>query len=237
MKFITLITAAKGQDPRQFQNWYLKEHAPLVLEHAGRIGRYIVNLVDVAPPEVEGTVAIGQATSPVHNVITEMWLDSPEDFKDRTRLYGSASAADTVDKHLGSRVAQSFAYRVTEIVEKDRLIVRLGERSPGLKNIIPINWLPGLSVDQGRMGWQVHGPLALRTHTGMSKYVRNLVEEVLTPGAPAYPGIGELHFATADDMKYGTFPRPGDLEIIAFDTARWLGVTCQHYCSEYVLKA
>jgi hypothetical protein len=33
--------------------------------------------------------------------------------------------------------------------------------------------------------------------------VRNLVDEILTEGAPEYFGIGELHYATEDDMRYG----------------------------------
>jgi hypothetical protein len=236
MKFFTLFRAA-GTQPGEFQQWFLKQHAPIVLEHARGLQRYIVNLVDVQAPPVENIGFVApQAPAPYH-VITEMWLGSPEDFRDPNRLYGSAANAAALQQHLAARAAQSFSYRVTEIVEKDKSALKAGQRTPGLKNVCVLFWQPGLSVDDGRNGWQVHATLALRTHVGMSKYVRNLVEEALDDGAPPYTGIGELHFASDDDMRYGTMPTAHSLEIIAFDTARWLGPTGNHYCSEWVLKA
>jgi hypothetical protein len=236
MKFFTLISAAAGQDKRQFQQWFLKEHAPLVMERVRGLKRYIVDLADTEPPPVENIGFVAPMAEARHDVITEMWFGSPDDFKDRIKLYGSAANADAVEKHLAARAGAAFSYRVSEIIEKDKAVLKLGERTAGLKNVIPLFWQPGLPDDDGRNGWQVHGAIASRTHVGMSKYVRNLVEEVLTPGAPAYQGIGELHFASADDMRYSTFPTPHSLEVIAFDTARWLGPVEQHYCSEWVLK-
>jgi hypothetical protein len=236
MKFFTLICAAAGQDKKQFQQWFLKQHAPMVLEHAPGLQRYIVNLADTEPPPVENIGFVAPEAEAPYDVITEMWLGSPEDFKDRTRLYGSVANADAVAKHLSSKAGQIFSYRVTENIEKDKTAPKPGQRTDGLKSVIPLFWIPGLSVDDGRNGWQVHGTIALRTHVGMSKYVRNLVEEVLTAGAPAYTGIGELHFASADDMRYRLMPTPHSLEVIAFDTARWLGPISNHYCSEWVLK-
>jgi len=236
MKFFTLISAAPGQDKKQFQQWFLREHAPMVLEHARGLNRYIVNLVDAQPPPVENIGFVAPDAPAPYDVITEMWFGSPDDFKDRVKLYGSAANADAVHKHLAAKAGAVFSYRVTEIIEKDKAELKAGQRTAGLKTVIPLFWKPELSVDDGRKGWQVHGTIALRTHVGMSKYVRNLVEEVLTENAPAYPGIGELHFAGADDMRYGLFPQPHSLEVIAFDTARWLGPVANHYCSEWVMK-
>jgi hypothetical protein len=236
MKFFTLISAAAGQDKKQFQQWFLREHAPMVLEHARGLKRCIVNLVDTEPPPVENIGFVAPDAPAPYDVITEMWLGSPNDFKDRAKLYGSAANTDAVEKHLAARAGAVYSYRVTEIIEKDRTAPKAGERTSGLKTVIPLFWKPELPDDDGRNGWQVHGTIALRTHVGMSKYVRNLVEEVLTEGAPAYQGIGELHFASADDMRYGMFPSPHALEVIAFDTARWLGPVAQHNCSEWVLK-
>jgi EthD domain len=237
MKFFTLISAAAGQDRQAFRQWFLKEHAPMVLEQARGLQRYIVDLVDVKPPRAENAGFVAPEVEPPYDVITEMWFGSPDDFKDRARLYGSASAAAAVEKHLSAKAGQIHSYRVSEFMEKDVKVLKAGERSPGFKSVIPIQWLPHLSIDDGRRGWQVHGTIALRTHTGMSKYVRNLVEEVVTDGAPYYPGIGELHFNSDDDMRYGLFPTPHSLEVISFDTKRWLGPVAQHYSSEWVLKA
>jgi hypothetical protein len=237
MKFFTLITARPAEDKKQFRQWFLKEHAPMVLERARGLQRYIVNLVDTEPPAVENMGFIAPEAPAPYDVITEMWLGSPGDFKNRVNLYGSAQAADAVDQHLAAKAAAVFSYRVTEIVEKDEAQRIAGQRTAGIKCVIPLYWKPELSVDEGRNGWQVHGTIALRTHVGMSKYVRNLVEEVLAEAAPAYTGIGELHFASLDDMRYRLMPTPHSLEVIAFDTARWLGPVEQHYCSEWVLKA
>jgi EthD domain len=236
MKFFTLISAAAGHDQRQFQQWFLNEHAPMVLEGARGVDRYIVNLVDVEPPPVENIGFVAPDAPAPYHVVTEMWVGSPEKFKDQNKLYGSAANAAAVEQHLAARAGQSVSYRVTEIVEKDKAALKAGQRTPGLKAISLVLWQPGLSIDDGRNGWQVHATLALRTHVGMSKYVRNLVEETLSAGAPAYTGIGELHFASTEDMRYRLMPTPHSLEIIAFDTARWLGPTGNHYCSEWVLK-
>lgn len=236
MKFFTQISAAPGEDKRSFREWFLKQHAPMVLEYAHGLKRYIVNLVDTEPPPVENMGFVAPEAEAPYDVITEMWLGSPGDFKDPVKLYGSAANASAVEKHLKSKAGRAFSYRVTEIVEKDKAALNAGQRTPGIKSIIPLYWQPGLSDDDGRNGWQVHVTVALRTHVGMSKYVRNLVEEVLTEGAPPYPAIGELHFASADDMRYGLMPVPHSLEVIAFDTARWLGPVAQHYSSEWVLK-
>ena len=86
MKFFTLISAAAGQDKKQFQEWFLKQHAPMVLEHARGIQRYIVNLADTEPPPVENIGFVAPEAEAPYDVITEMWLGSPEDFKDRARL-------------------------------------------------------------------------------------------------------------------------------------------------------
>ncbi|HEV3114364.1 MAG TPA: EthD domain-containing protein [Candidatus Binataceae bacterium] len=235
MKFFTLISAAPGQDKSQFQRWFLREHAPMVLENGRGLQRYIVNLVDTQAPPVENIGFVAPEVETPYDVITEMWFGSPDDFKDRIKLYGSAASADAVEKHLLAKAGVVCSYRVSEIIEKDKASLKVGERTAGLKSVIPLFWRPELSVEDGRNGWQVHATIALRTHVGMSKYVRNLVEETLTQGAPAYTGIGELHFASADDMRYGTMPTPHSLEVIAFDTARWLGPIANHYCSEWPL--
>jgi EthD domain len=131
MKCFTLISAGPGQDRKQFQQWFLREHAPLVLEHVKGAQRYIVNLADVVPPPVENRVGLAPEIAPAYDVITELWMGSARDFRDPARLYGSVAAADAVHKHLASRARAEYSYRVTEIIEKDVQPIRAGERSPG----------------------------------------------------------------------------------------------------------
>jgi EthD domain len=133
MKFFTFIRAAAGQDRRQFQQWFLKEHAPMVLEHVKGAQRYIVNLADVTLPPVENMTGLAPENAPAYEVITELWLGSARDFKDPARLYGSAAAADAVQQHLASRARAAYSYRVTEIVEKDLQPIRAGSAAADSK--------------------------------------------------------------------------------------------------------
>src|SRR5579871_798822 len=130
MKFFTLIRAAAGQDKKSFQQWFVREHAPMVLEHARRLERYIVNLADTDPPPVENMGFVAPQAAPSYDVITEMWFGSAGDFKDRARLFGSAARADAIQKHLAAKAGSAFSYRVTEIVGKDQAVLKAGQRTP-----------------------------------------------------------------------------------------------------------
>jgi len=121
MKFFTFITAAAGQDHRQFQQWFLKEHAPMVLEHVKGAQRYIVNLVDIIAPPVENLTGLAPEDAPAYDVITELWMGSARDFRDAARMYGSAAAAEAVQKHLASRSRAAYsAWRCAAQARQDR---------------------------------------------------------------------------------------------------------------------
>jgi len=232
VKYFRLMTANARQDPAQFRHWFLREHAPQVLKHCPSLRRYIVNLCEPAPAMDHGA---GYSTTR-YQVVTEMSFDSPADFSDRNRLYDSAASMRALESALETWVGESFTYRVTEYIEKDAHPVLPGERSPGVKMIPFIGWKEGLSEREGRLGWEIHGPLALSIHVGFSKYVRNVVEEIMTPGAPRYGGIGILQFLTYHDAIHRLLPTPGAARIIAWDIARWLVIHGQFDCGEYVLK-
>ncbi len=237
VKYFTLITPKEGQDAARFRHWFLREHSPMVLRHCPRLRRCAVNLREPAPP-IENMPGFEQGAGPRrrYQVVTQMSFDSAEDFTDRGRLYDSAAAGRAIEEALSARVGEAFTYRVTENVEKDAHPTIPGERSPGIKMIPLAGWKQGLTEQQGRLAWEVHGPLALRTHTGFSKYVRNVVEESLTPGAPDYRGIGELLFLTVEDAVHRFFPSPAAARIIEFDTARWMVAYDGAFFAEYVLK-
>lgn len=237
VKYFTLMTAAEGQDAAKFRQWILREHAPALLRHCPGLRRCAVNLREPAP-SIENMPSFEAGSGPRrrYQAVLQMCFDCAEDFTDRARLYDSAAAGRAIEEALAARVGEAFTYRVTEMVEKDAHPVLLGERSPGIKMIPLAGWKAGLTDTEGRLAWEVHGPLALRTHTGFSKYVRNVVEESLTPGAPEYRGIGELLFLTVDDAVHRFFPSPAAARIIEFDTARWMVSYDGAYFSEYVLK-
>src|SRR5262249_61717814 len=132
----------------------------------------------------------------------EMCFDWAKASPARPRLYDSPEAGRRIEDALAGKAGEAFTYRVTEVIEKAAHPTRIGERSAGIKMIPLAGWKQGLTDEEGRLAWEVHGPLALRIHTGFSKYVRNGVEQSLTPGAPNYRGIGDVQFLTID--------RPGD---------------------------
>jgi hypothetical protein len=235
-KYFTLITAASNADAAEFRHWFLTEHAPQVVRSCPNLHRCIVNLRDQPLPATDNMVALVEGPpAPQFDVITEMWFDSAEQIGNG-RMYGAGPAAQRLEADLAARAGKCFVYRVTENVEKDAHPVLRGERSQGVKLIPLIGWKDGLTDTEGRLGWEVHGPLALRTHVGFSKYVRNVVDEVLTPDAPRYGGIGVLQFLTIDDAIHRLLPTPDAGQIIAFDTARWLVVYDNSYFVEYVLE-
>jgi EthD domain len=236
VKYFTLMTPGANQETGEFRRWFLREHAPQVLLHCAGLRRCIVNLRDPAPP-IDNMPQLAQGGGPRrrYQVVTEMWFDSPADFTDRDRLYDSP-VGRAIEDSLRSRVGEAFTYRVTEYIEKHAHPTLLGERSPGVKMITLCGWKPGLSDREGRLGWEVHGPLALRTHVGFSRYVRNVVEESLTAKAPDYRGIAELQFLTIDDAVQRFFPTPAAARIIEFDTARWMVAYEGAFFAEYVLR-
>jgi hypothetical protein len=237
VKYFTLITAGVGQDSAAFRRWFLREHAPMVLRHCPRLRRCVVNLREPAP-SIENMPSLEQGDGPRrrYQVVTQMCFESAEDFTDRARLYDSPSAGRAIEEALMAKAGEAFTFRATENIEKDAHPTLLGERSPGAKMLSIAGLKPGLTPAQWRLAWEVHGPLALRTHTGFSKYVRNVVEESLTPGAPDYRGIAELVFLTMDDAVHRFFPSPAAARIIEFDTARWMVAYDGAYFGEYVLR-
>jgi EthD domain len=237
VKYFTLMTAAATHNAAEFRQWFLREHAPQVLQHCPGLRRCIVNLREPAP-SIENMPRLAAGSGPRHpyQVVAEMWFDAADDFTDRDRLYDSPAIGRSIEEALKPRVGEAFTYRVSENVEKDAHPALHGERSPGVKMMPLAGWKPGLTDREGRLAWEVHGPLALRTHIGFSRYVRNVVEETLTAGAPDYRGIGELQFLTMDDAVHRFFPSPAAARIIEFDTARWLVIHDGAFYGEYILK-
>jgi hypothetical protein len=232
VKYFTAMTANSRRDPAEFRNWFLREHAAQVLKHCPALRHYVVNLS-------EPGVAIGNGpsySSSRYHVVTETSFDSAEDFADRRRRYDSGASAQALESALEDWVAESFTYRVSEYVEKDAHPVLPGERSPGVKMIPFIGWKEGLSDREGQLSWEIHGPLALSIHVGFSKYVRNVVDEIITAGAPRYGGIGILQFLTHEDAVNRLLPTVEAASIIGWDIARWIVIHEQFDCGEYVLK-
>jgi EthD domain len=237
VNYFTFITAGAGQDSAALRQWFLQEHAPAMLRHCPRLLHLVVNLREQAH-RIDNGPALAEAEGPRrrYQAVIQMSFEAAEEFTDRARLYDSKAAGQEIEDALRARVGEAFTYRVTDVVEKDAHPRKVGERSGGTKMLSIAGLKKGLTSEEWQLGWEVHGPLALRTHVGLSRYVRNVIEESLTPGAPDYRGIAELQFLSVEDAVRRFFPTPHAARIIEFDTARWMASYEAAYFSEYVLK-
>jgi uncharacterized protein (TIGR02118 family) len=79
-----------------------------------------------------------------------------------------------------------------------------------------------------------HVPLALNHHTGLSKYVTNVVDQRLSDDGRDWDGIAELHFASQRDFEAGMFDSAEGERAIRDDMARFIGHTAAYRVAEYV---
>lgn len=220
-KIVSFLIRRPGIDDAELQRVCLESLATLA------VPRVVVSFVDVDPAEV----GLDPASVPprAYDAVVEICEDSSE----------IAATARDLEALLESVISFSCSYLVREIVQKRRERTwPLGQRSPGVKGIYPVTRLPDASREEFVRHWrEVHAPLALRHHVGMSQYVQNVVLEPLTPDAPAYDGISELHFPTARDMRERFIDSPEGASRIAADVSRFVETSLRLDASEYVLRA
>ncbi len=234
MKFISLISRGPGQDRAEFQQWFVREHAPSVVKQVSHLGHYIANINEVSPNM--GVAALDSAPVP-YDVVTEMVIEAADPSQSARELYDTA-VAPAITQSLGSRSAACHSYLVNEVMQKDEQTFPLGQRAPGVNLISAITWAPGKNDVTGRQGWRKHGPLACRVHIGMTRYVQNYVEQALTPGAPPYNGVAILYFPTLQDLEQRLYDTPQNAEVIAADVKSFVDLEkiVTFYTTQYTLK-
>jgi hypothetical protein len=204
----------------EFAQRYLSEHVPLMLQHCPHITRYVANVVE---NDIEG-----------FDNASELWVDAIEDFMDPSRLYGSPEGQQAVEKSRDALVGRTVAYSVSERVQRDyERTWPDGERSPGQKLIAPLNRIDGLTHEQFVEHWTTtHSQLALEHVLGMGRYVTNVVERALTPGAPEIDGIVEVHYTGKRE-----FDSPDGQRIMVEDTQSLLQTPVRHMAGEYIFRS
>lgn len=231
-KLVCLIQRSPRLDRVEFCRRYLKEHATLVLRHYSNLRGYVVNL-----SEEEGEDNSGR---PGADAVVELWLDSVEDFTDRSRRYGSPEGKAVVEETAAALIGSTVVYHVDERVQKDyQRSWDDGERSPGVKMFYLVRRLEGLSRDQFVDHWlHRHVPLVRQHLPGIWRYVTNVVAGALTPGAPEADGIVELNFRTKEDLEERMYDSPEGRDIMAADSRQFLSrsATFGYRTSEYVLR-
>jgi len=224
-KIVTVVCRAPALGAEDFRSEYLAALRQLAAQERGPL-RCIANFVDV--PAAEAGLDPLATPPPAYDAVLETWWDSLEGEAELERLHAAATRV----------VAASFSYHVREVVQKD--YVRTwppGQRSPGIKGIYAVVRRSGSTPQEFARHWQeVHGPLALLHHVGLSKYVQDVTVAPLTPGAPEFDGFSELHFPTARDMRERFIDSPEGARRISQDVAKFVASAVRLDSSEYVLR-
>lgn len=237
MKFLSLIGCGPLQSRTEFREWFLRQHAPVVLEKCPGVRSYIVHFNDVSPRMA--AQPINMPLQSPYEIVTEMSVEPANASQRAAEVYEATAGSNAVEHHPGSQPMINHTYLVSDIVEKDQQSFPQGERSRGVNLVSVITWAQGKSDAEGRRGWQNHGPLACRIHIGMTRYVRNVIEQALTPGAPAYNGVAVLYFPTQEDLEQRLYDSPKGAEAIAADVRGFVNLDniITFYTSQYVLKS
>jgi uncharacterized protein (TIGR02118 family) len=219
-KVVTLLCRAPELGSSEFRQRCLESLAKLVSP------RVIASFTDVDPSEAG--LDPEKTPPPEYDAVLETWHDLP----------GSPAALEPLQARIEPISSRAFSYEVSEIVQKsDARTWPLGQRSPGIKGIYPVTRRAGMTTRAFVRHWRdVHGPLARRHHVGLSRYVQNVVQGPLTPGAPACDGISELHFPTARDMRERFIDSPEGARRIADDVSSFVGTSMRLDASEYILR-
>lgn len=137
--------------------------------------------------------------------------------------------------------AQIYVYAVEEyrrrLAEHDQ---PLGEPSPGFVWFTFMRRLDGITHDEFASRWcDGHWPLVERHHPAVWGYTQNVVTASLTPDAPHWDGIGELHFKTPEDMRDRMYDSEEGKQIIWNDINRFLNTEAgnRFYAEETVLMS
>jgi hypothetical protein len=227
-KVIAFVSATRPDSGNQLGEWLLIHAVRELAPPGGAAARLAVNTVDMIPAWLGDLSNAALRESPPYDAMIEVW--SHGDCADIGRTFDSmAESAGLAGHPFGARL-----YRVTELVEKDTLAARVA-RVPGIRLISAIEGHEHLSDREVREGWDHHVAPALRVHRAMTRYVRNWVEEILTPGARPIHGIAVLNFASDEDLKERFFDSEAGKSEIRKDTGSFVRRAENIYAREYLV--
>jgi hypothetical protein len=240
-KVMSLIACDPRRDRAAFRDRFLHHHAELVLLHCPKIRRYVVDLVDVKAKVVfrgNARPPHRELDPPPFEVITEMWFDSFDDFKDPTRLYASPAGEELITDDLAAMGARSYHYLVSPVVQWDKVPpVPPGQRTPGVKSMFISRRLENLDIKAAEKAWREHRIAAEKYHCYATRYVQNGVIASLTQDAPVWHGCAELFYPTLEDLEQrfvgGTIE--GEVEI-AKDAGRFVADSYPLFTSEHIVR-
>lgn len=217
-KFVTIIRRPAGEERAAFQQRFLREIAPHVLQGEPPVLRYVVNLAGQAPANLTRPVADW-------DVVTETWI---------ARAGDAPKAPGPVPLPPG---CLAHVYRVQETIQLDETAGWTNRApSPGVKSIFFSRRHESLDNATARKYWDEHAPVARAHHAGMARYIQNGVVAPLTEGAPVVHGFAVLHFPTMEDLEQRMFDSEQGQAAIRADSQRLVAGSTVVYATEYVLR-
>lgn len=192
IKLIYLLWSREPMAPRSRREVLLDACAPALLDSGAR---YLTMNVD----DELSTVASPTPTTRLNDPFVaeaSVWVDAPE----------ARGLLESVLLDAGFDVA---GYRVREHVYTDYGGNRHGaprdwpdgQRSPGVISVTPLERPRRLSKERWMAHWfNRQGPMSEQMQP-RTRYVRNIVDEVLTPGAVPYAGIVEESWPSAEHIE------------------------------------
>jgi hypothetical protein len=188
---------------------YAAVHSPLAVEALPLQTFYTADLAD--EPAAVDAVAF-------------LRFDDVSVLNDPARLYASHEFEERMAADGAYLFSAMHGYIVDEVVHRD--VPRagpLGQPSPGVKQISLLRRRPDLDATEFRRVYEhEHGPLTLREHPGLWRYIQNFVVDAVTPDAPPLDAITERHFRSEDDFRTGSYRNDDSRRVLNDDSARFI---------------
>ncbi len=211
VKLVFLCTRKLGITHERYVELLLKGHVPIALRHHPTLRKYVVNIVEAAPPG-----------APLDS-IGELHFDTLADF--RARLYDSPEGRRVVEADVAGFMGQAAAYVVEEqVVRRGPDPGALGKRSPAVKIMTCLRRAAALDAKTFLAHWREHRPFETIGGTeSLAGYVRDTVTDRLSSHAPPWDGI-ETRYLSPDsrDLAVTTCGAPFVSECVSYRVAEYV---------------
>ncbi len=203
----------------------LEGHVPLALRHHPTLRHYVVNIIERSPEQ-----------GPEHDSMAALYFDSLADYTDR--LYDSEEGRRIIARDVEGFLASADVYATAEHVHMDELgATPLGQRSPGVKWICPIQRRLGMPVEDFVDYWlSQHVPRVLAQRRRAVKYVTSVVTARLSETGDDWDGFTEVWFADVEDARAAVRDADEVMRKLGSSRERFIGRGLLYVVSEYVQK-
>jgi uncharacterized protein (TIGR02118 family) len=206
----------------EFVDHYRAVHSPLAVAAMPLQTFYTADIADET--NTLGAVEAVRLEPAAVDAVAFLRFDDVSVLDDPARLYASHAFEERVAADGAYLFSAMHGYIVDEVVHRDvPRTLPLGHPSPGVKQISLLRRRPELDATEFRRQYEhEHGPLTLREHPGLWRYIQNFVVDAVTPDAPPLDAIAERHFRSEDDFRTGSYRNGDSRRVLAEDSARFV---------------